>query len=37
MIKGHGLHKLPAEAVCTSENEEELIGWEKEIEMYDTR
>lgn len=33
-IKGHGLCKLETKAVKTKEEEEELIGWEKEIKMY---
>lgn len=37
MIKRDGLCKLVAEAVHASKSEEELIGWEKEIDMYDIR
>lgn len=33
-IKGHGLFQLAAEAVNTKGEEEELTGWEQEIEMY---
>lgn len=33
-IKGHGLCQLVAEEVNTKEEEEELTGWEQEIEMY---
>lgn len=36
-IKGHGLCRLVAKAVHALENEEELAGWEQEIEMYDIR
>jgi len=33
-IKGHGLFQLAVEVVNVKEEEEELSGWEKEIEMY---
>lgn len=34
IIKGHGLSQLVVEAVNLKEEEEELVGWEQEIEMY---
>lgn len=34
-VKGHGLCKLTTEVVHAHEEEQELIGWEQEIEMYD--
>jgi len=37
MIKGHGLCRLATEAMHAPKNEEELTGWEQEIEMYDIR
>jgi len=34
-VKGHGLCRLAAEVVHAQEEEEDLVGWEQEIEMYD--
>jgi len=34
-VKGHGLYRLSTEVVHAQEEEQELVGWEKEIEMYD--
>jgi len=34
-IKGHGLCRLVAEAINVKEEEEDLSGWEQEIEIHD--
>lgn len=37
MIKEHGIYILAVEAVHAPKNEEELVGWENQIELYDIR
>jgi len=34
-VKGHGLCRLAAKAIHAREEEEELVGWDQEIKMYD--
>lgn len=33
-VKVHGLYRLAVEAIHVQEEEEELTGWEQEINMY---